>query len=81
MLIPALIPLCSGMPMPGEGSLLISLAAVSVHTLATLVVTGFVAVIVYDWFGLAFLREGWINLDRLWSGALVLTGMALIALP
>ena len=36
MLVPALVPLCSSMPIIGSGSLLISLAAVAVHTLATL---------------------------------------------
>jgi hypothetical protein len=81
MLVPALIPLCVGMPVLGEGSLLVSLAAVGVHTLATLVVTGLVALIVYDWFGVAFLRTGWINFDRIWSGALVVTGVALVTMP
>jgi hypothetical protein len=81
MLVPALIPLCAGMPMLGQGSLLLSVAAVCVHTLATLAVTGFVAVIVFDRFGVAFLRRGWINFDRIWSAALVATGVALIAMP
>ncbi len=78
MLLPALIPLCTGMPVFGQASLLLSLAAVGVHTLATLAVTGLVALLVYDWLGLAFLRRGWINFDLLWSGALVLTGLVLI---
>jgi hypothetical protein len=81
MLVPALIPLCSGMPTLGEGSLRLSLAAVGLHTVAMLAVTGLIAVIVYDWLGVAFLRTGWINFDRIWSGALVLTGIALIAVP
>ncbi len=78
MLVPALIPLCAGMPILGRGPLLLSLAAVGVHTLATLVMTGLVALIVHDWLGLAVLRQGWINFDRLWTGALVATGLALI---
>jgi hypothetical protein len=81
MLAPALIPLCAGMPMLGERSLLLSLAAVGVHTLATLIVTGLVAVMVYDWLGVAFLRTRWINFDRIWSSALVVTGIALIVVP
>jgi hypothetical protein len=81
MLVPALIPLCAGRPMLATGSLLLSLAAVSVHTLATLVVTGLAAVIVYDCLGVAFLRKGWINFDWIWSAALVVTGAALIAIP
>jgi hypothetical protein len=79
MLLPALMPLCTGLPIFGGGSLLISLAAVGVHTLATLAVTGLVALVVHDWLGLAFLRRGWINFDLLWSGALVTTGLVLIA--
>ena len=43
-----------------------------------LAVTGLVAVIVYEWFGLAFLRRGWINLDLLWTGALIMTGLVLL---
>lgn len=52
----------------------VALAAVGVHTLAMLAVTGMIAVVVYEWVGLAFLRRGWINLDLLWTGALVATG-------
>jgi hypothetical protein len=79
MLIPALMPLCgSGGPMPGGGSLWISLAAVGVHTLATLAVTGAIAIAVHDWLGLAFLRRGWINFDMLWTGMLTATGVLLI---
>ena len=78
MLLPALLPLCTGMPVFGKASLLVSLAAVGLHTLATLVVTGVIALIVYDWLGLAFLRRGWINFDLLWGGALALTGLVLI---
>ena len=45
---------------------------------AMLFVTLIVALAVYDWFGLAFLRRGWINLDRIWMGALIVTGLILI---
>jgi hypothetical protein len=61
-----------------SGSLPTSLAAVGVHTLALLVVTGAIAVAVYEWVGLAFLRRAWINLDLLWTGALVVTGLVVI---
>jgi hypothetical protein len=63
------------------GSLPVALAAVGVHTLAMLAVTGLVAVVVYGWVGLAFLRRGWINLDLLWTLALVATGALLLATP
>ena len=78
MLVPALVPLCTGASNFGKGSLLISLAAVAVHTLTTLAVTGLVALAVHEWLGLAFLRRSWINFDLLWTGALVATGLALI---
>jgi hypothetical protein len=83
MLVPALMPLCiSGMPGVGSalsGSLLTSLAAVGLHTAAMLAVTGTIAIVVYDWLGVAFLRRGWVNLDRLWIAALLVTGIWLAA--
>jgi len=72
-LVPALLPLCTSMPVIWSGSLLISLAAVAVHTFATLIVTRLIALAVHEWFGLAFLRRSWINFDLLWTGGLVAT--------
>jgi hypothetical protein len=63
-----------------DGFLVLALAAVGVHTLAMLVVTGVIAVAVYEWVGLAFLRRGWLNLDRVWVASLVATGAILILL-
>jgi hypothetical protein len=51
-----------------------NLSAVLVHTLGYLVVTGFVAWVVYEKLGLALLRKAWVNLDLIWAGALVATG-------
>ena len=51
------------------------LSAVSVHTLSFFVVTGIVAVIVYEVVGLALLRKAWFNLDMLWSIALMIAGI------
>jgi hypothetical protein len=59
-------------------SLTLSLAAIGVHTLAMLAVTGAIALLVYEWIGLAFLRRGWFNLDLLWTAALVVTGLVLL---
>jgi hypothetical protein len=78
MLLPGLVPLCASMPAIGGSSLLVSLAAVAVHTLTMLVVTGLIAVVVHDWFGLGVLRRSWINFDLLWTGGLVATGLVLI---
>ena len=86
MLVPFLLLLAPGGSPPGhmaghhtiEGSLPVSLAAIGVHTLAMLVVTGAIAVVVYEWVGLAFLRRGWVNLDPLWTAALLATGLLLL---
>jgi len=51
------------------------LAAV-VHTAGYLLVTGLIAVIVYERVGLRFLRTAWVNLDLVWAVALVATGLA-----
>ena len=78
MLMPALIPLCVSGSRFGKGSVQVSLAAVGVHAVATLTVAGLIALIVYDWVGLAVLRRGWVNFDRLWMSALTATGLMLI---
>jgi hypothetical protein len=79
MLVPALLPLCSAMPNVGNETQQLVAAAVAVHTAATLATTGIIALIVYNWLGLAGLRRGWINFDLLWTCALILTGLMLIA--
>ena len=55
-------------------------AAVGVHTLGLLFATGVVAVIVYEKVGLALLRRAWVNVDRVWSLALLATGIATLIL-
>lgn len=82
MLVPVLLPHgghgSPASPLVTTKSLSFSLAAVGVHTFAMLTVTGVVAVAVYEWVGLAFLRRAWINLDLLWTIALVTTGLILL---
>ena len=56
-------------------SAVVLLSAVGVHTLSFFVVTGIVAVIVYEVVGLALLRKAWFNLDLLWSIALMIAGV------
>jgi hypothetical protein len=55
-------------------------AAVGLHTIAMLVVSAAVAVVVYEWVGLAFLRSGWINLDVLWAVVLIGVGALLLVM-
>ncbi len=81
MLIPVLMPLehaamidhagAHAHHMPVTGSLWIATLAVIVHSLAMLIVTGMVALVVYQWVGLDFLKRGFINLDLIWSAALI----------
>jgi hypothetical protein len=82
MLIPVLMPLeqAGGHAhhMPATSSLLIASLAVLVHSLAMLITTGIVALIVYEWAGLDFLRRGWINLDLVWTAALIFMGLWLL---
>ena len=82
MLIPVLMPLAEAGEhahhMPATNSLLIASLAVLVHSLAMLLTTGTVALIVYEWAGLDFLRRGWINLDRVWTAALIGMGLWLL---
>jgi hypothetical protein len=54
--------------------------ATIVHSAATLVTTGIIAILVYDWIGLNFLRRGWINTDWVWSIALMTAGLLLLIL-
>ena len=56
------------------------LLAALVHSAGYLLVTGAIAVLVYERIGLGFLRRGWINLDFVWAVALVLTGCATLML-
>jgi hypothetical protein len=51
------------------------LAATVVHTGGYLLVTGVVAVIVYEKLGLRLLRSAWINVDLLWAAALLATAV------
>jgi hypothetical protein len=80
MLWPALMPLCfsAGAAASASGSLVPALAGVGLHTLAMLTVTGALAIAVYEWVGVAILRRAWINLDLIWTLALVAAGLWLV---
>jgi hypothetical protein len=55
-----------------------ALAAIAVHSGAMLATTGIVAVLVYNWVGVRVLRRGWVNLDLVWTAALVGVGVWLL---
>jgi len=55
------------------------LLAVAVHAVGYLAVTALLAVVVYEWLGLRLLRTAWVNLDRVWAGALVVTAVITLA--
>ena len=55
------------------------LVGLLMHTVVMLATMLAAAAIVYYRVGLAFLRRGWINLDLLWAGSLVLAGVITLA--
>jgi len=61
----------------GPGFPWLAALALSVHSLAYLCVLAVTAWIVYRKVGLALLRRAWLNLDWLWAGALVATGLCI----
>lgn len=84
MLLPFIAPDRAGaaramsMAMPGAAPaqpLQLGALMVAVHTLGYVVVTAVIALIVYTRIGVRFLRTGWINLDMVWAGALIVTGL------
>jgi hypothetical protein len=84
MLWPALMPFCvsagpglTGLDPgldPSFGPLPAALMGIGLHTLAMLTVTTLVAIAVYEWAGLEILRRAWINIDLVWTLALVGAG-------
>jgi hypothetical protein len=56
------------------------IVAALVHTAGYLLVTGAIALIVYERVGVRFLRKAWVNLDLVWAVALVVTGVATVVL-
>jgi hypothetical protein len=80
MLWPVLMPLCiaAASEPDGAGPLATAIIGIGVHTLAMLVTTTVVAVAVYEWVGLEILRRAWINVDLVWTFALVAAGAWLL---
>jgi hypothetical protein len=90
MIVPVLLklPLCAppGMALGAHATMMVALAgslwtgflAVAVHTAAMLLVAGAIAWLVLRWLGLGVLRSGWVNLDLLWSTALIAVGVVFL---
>jgi hypothetical protein len=80
MLWPALMPLCAAAASEpeGAGAMTTALLGVGVHTLAMLIVTAAIALAVYHWLDVEILRRAWINLDLVWTLALLAAGAWLI---
>lgn len=55
-----------------------ALAASGLHTLGYLVVTGLVAALVFYRFGLRMLQRVWFNVDLVWAGSLIATGVLVL---
>ncbi|MFZ2064331.1 MAG: hypothetical protein WAU82_25215 [Candidatus Binatus sp.] len=87
MLLPILIGMTPNSPQVhqmatvcGSYTVAQAIAVVLVHTGAMIAVTGVIAILVYEWVGLAILRSAWINLDTIWAGALVAAGVLSLAI-
>jgi hypothetical protein len=88
MVLPFVLVMPAGVSAAGEhavhaasasaGMLWPNALAVGIHSFAYLTVTALVAWIVYRKLGLALLRTAWFNVDWLWAGALVVTGLAVL---
>ena len=81
MLWPALMPLCFASGAGGLGSgepIAAAITGVGIHTLAMIATTAGVAALVYEWLGLAILRRAWLNVDLIWTFALITTGVLLL---
>jgi hypothetical protein len=56
----------------------VSAIAISIHTLSYFAVMTSIAWVVYRRLGLSLLRKAWVNVDWVWAGALVVTGIAVL---
>jgi hypothetical protein len=62
--------------LPADAGTLLPIAgAAMLHTLAMLLAMGLVAGLVYERLGVGVLRRAWLNLDRVWAGAILAAGV------
>ena len=66
-----------GMPVNDAGA---ALLATGLHAAGYLIVTAFVALLVFEKLGVGLLRRAWFNLDLIWASALVVTGALTLSL-
>ena len=78
MLVPVLMPLCLSASTGGGSPFPVAIAGLGVHAAAMLAVTAIIAIAVYEWIGLAFLRRAWFNIDLVWSIALAAAGLIVL---
>jgi hypothetical protein len=81
MLVPVLLPLCASPvsgAIAGSSAVAPAILALVLHTGAMLLAISAISLLVYDRIGVGFLRTGWINLDLLWTAALLLCGAMLL---
>jgi hypothetical protein len=76
MMSPGAAPLVAGI----GGLNATALLAAGIHTLGYLAMTVTLAVLVYEKLGLRVLRKAWINVNLIWSGALVVAGVGAVLL-
>jgi uncharacterized membrane protein (UPF0136 family) len=55
-------------------------SSIAVHTLGYLLVTGLIAILVYERLGVGILRRAWFNVDMFWMLALMITGLLILVL-
>ena len=71
-----LLPVLTRMPASHHGHALSGgMLVAGVHTLAMFLTATVVALVVYEFLGVAVLRRAWFNLDRMWAFALVGAGV------
>ncbi len=63
------------MPATAGSNAEVALLATGVHAVSYLAVTGFIALLVFEKVGVGILRRAWFNLDLIWAGALMATGV------
>src|SRR5579859_1932407 len=80
MLVPVLLGLPASVDAPDIPGISLStlgqdIAAVTLHSAAMLLVMGVTALLVYDRLGVNVLRKAWLNLDLVWSVAVISAGL------